>query len=72
METKRKKNYHRENCDCKVRTTIKDELNRTVILEGRHAFEWSITIQSETRVVVYSYPNGKLAREAFKQIKRRK
>lgn len=68
----RKYTYHRENCDCLIRETITDVWGRVIILGGRHAFEWSITIYTKERIVRTEYPNGRVARQEFKKYKRRK
>ena len=61
----RKHTYHRENCDCFIREIIVDVYERTIVLSGQHAFEWSITIYTRERIVQTIYPNGKEARKEF-------
>lgn len=61
--------FHRENCDCFIRETIVDVFNRTIVLAGQHAFEWTITIHSET-ITKLEFPNGRLARKEFKKYKK--
>lgn len=68
----RKRTYHRENCDCFVREIIVDVCGRRIILSGQHAFEWSITIYTEERIVKTTYPNGREARKEFRKYKRKK
>lgn len=68
----RKYTYHKENCDCFIREIITDVLSRVIILSGRHAFEWSITIYTKERIVRTKYPNGRIARQEFKKYKRKK
>lgn len=64
----RKYTYHRENCNCILRdmVTIQD---KKIILSGKHAFEWSITIYSKEKIIRTEYPNGKLARKEFTKYK---
>lgn len=68
----RKRHFHRENCDSKVRATITDKWGRTISLLGTHAFEWSIAIEACGRITIQSYPNGKVAREKFKVLSRKR
>lgn len=66
------KKYNRENCQSVVRATITDALGRTITLIGQHAFEWSIVMESCGKITITTYPNGKLAKKDFNQIKKRK
>lgn len=68
----RKKQYHRENCDSRVRATITDKWGRTISLLGTHAFEWSIVIESCGKITIQSYPEGKVARKEFNNYKKKK
>ena len=68
----RKYTYHRENCDCFIREITVDIYGRTIVLSGRHAFEWSITIYTRERIVKTTYPNGRKARKEFRKYKRKK
>ena len=68
----RKYTYHQENCDCFIRKIIVDIYERTVVLSGQHAFEWSITIYTEGRIIKTVYPNGREARKEFCKYKRKK
>lgn len=67
----RKYTFHRENCDCFIRKVVIDAIGRTVILGGQHAFEWTITIKEECKIIKYTFPNGKKAREEFKKYQRK-
>lgn len=71
MERK-KKVYHRENCDRVLRDIIVDIYGRKIILAGQHAFEWSITIVTRDRITKQVYPNGEIARKEFKKYKVKK
>lgn len=68
----RKHTYHRENCDCFIREVIVDIYGRKIILDGQHAFEWSITIVSIERIVRITYPNSKMAKREFYKYKRKR
>jgi hypothetical protein len=65
------KRYNRDNCQSVVRATIQDQYGRIITLMGKHAFEWSIVIESCGKVIVTSYNNSKAAKKVFNQIKRR-
>lgn len=68
---KRKYSYHRENCCSLVRATIKDRYGRKITLIGKHAFEWSIAIETtENSVIIQQFPNSKLAKKKFKELKK--
>lgn len=71
MERK-KKVYHRENCNCLIREIIVDIYGRNIILAGQHAFEWSITIVTRDKITKRIYPNGETARKEFKKYKVKK
>lgn len=66
------KHYDRNKCDNKLRKQIIDELNRTVILIGRHAFEYKIIISCECKQTIITYKNRKSAYKAFNKIKQKK
>lgn len=59
----RKHTYHRENCDCFIREIIVDVYGRRIILDGQHAFEWSITIYTRERIVRTTYSSGREAKK---------
>ena len=71
MERK-KKVYHRENCDRLIREIIVDIYGRKIILAGQHAFEWSITVVTRNNITQQVYPNGETARKQFKKYKIKK
>jgi hypothetical protein len=68
----RKHTYHRENCDCFIREIIVDVYGRRIILDGQHAFEWSIVIESCGRITIQSYRSGKEARQAFYSLNKKR
>ena len=43
---RKKHEFHKENCETKVRAVIEDMFGNTIVLSGQHAFEWSITVCS--------------------------
>ena len=68
----RKHNFHRENCEYTLRATVTDQLGRTVSLFGTHAFEWSIVIESNNRIVMQTFEKGNIARREFTKYKRKR
>lgn len=68
----RNKQYHRENCDSKVRATITDKWGRTISLLGTHAFEWEIVIEACGKITIQSFTDGKKARKEFNNYKKKK
>ena len=60
---------HRENCNAYIRDAVTDALGRTIVLSGRHAFEWSISIcvriGNDLEITTTTYSNGSAARKAF-------
>lgn len=68
----RKKQYHRENCDSRVRATITDKWGRTISLLGTHAFEWSIVIASDNSITIQTFKKGNIARKEFNKYKRKR
>jgi hypothetical protein len=51
---------------------ITDKYNRTVVLAGQHAFEWSITIIAFSVSYTTMYKNGEEARKAFSKFKKKR
>ena len=68
----RKHNFHRENYESTLRATVTDQLGRTVSLFGTHAFEWSIVIESNNRIVMQTFEKGNIARKEFTKYKRKR
>lgn len=60
-----KRKYHKSNCDATVRAIVEDALGRKVILVGKHAFEWSIILEKEGKLVITTFPNRKQAVDMF-------
>lgn len=52
----KRRQYHKSNCDSTVRAIVTDALGRKVILVGKHAFEWSIILEKEGRLVITTFP----------------
>ena len=65
----RKRNYHKSNCDS---TIVTDALGRKVILVGKHAFEWSIILEREGRLVITTFPKREQAVDTFNKKYRNK
>lgn len=68
----KKRQYHRENCDSKVRAIITDKWGRTISLLGTHAFEWEIVIEAFGRMTIRQYADGKTARREFNNYKKKR
>ena len=66
------KKYNRNNCSSELRATVTDTLGRTVSLFGTHAFEWSIVIESNNRIVMQTFEKGDIARKEFTKYKRKR
>lgn len=66
------KKYNRSNCDSTLRATITDQLGRTVLLFGTHAFEWSIVITSDNSITMQTFSKGDVARKEFNKYKRKR
>lgn len=67
------RNFKKENCKLQIRDVLVDCFGNKIILSGRHAFEWSISVYhldgSITKTV---FERGNIARREFKKIKRKK
>lgn len=63
------KKYHRDKCEACVRMQITDKLGRTVTLVGKHAFEWSIILESDGKIIITTFKNRKSAVEDLKKYK---
>ena len=66
------KKYNRNNCSSELRATVTDQLGRTISLFGTHAFEWSIVIESNNRIVMQTFERGNIARKEFTKYKRKR
>lgn len=67
-----KRVYHRANCTGIVRGQFIDHYGRKITICGKHAFEYTIYIESVTRVVTVEYfPNGTEARKRFNNLKKK-
>ena len=69
---RKKHQFHRENCDTTVREIMKDMFDRTIVLSGTHAFEWSITVYDGDKVTRVTYSGREKARKEFKKYKKLK
>lgn len=68
----RKHEYHRNNCCSKVRAVVEDKWGRKITLMGTHAFEWSIVLEANGRVIINSFSNSKEARKEFKTLTKKR
>lgn len=59
------KKYHREKCEARVRMQITDQLGRKITLVGKHAFEWSIVLESNNKISITTFKNRKTAIKDF-------
>jgi hypothetical protein len=67
------KTYHKANCIGIVRGQFTDKYGRKVTIQGFHAFEYTICIESITHVVTTEqYANGAMARKRFNELKRKR
>lgn len=66
------RHYDRNKCDNKLRKQTIDEMNRTILLIGRHAFEYKIIISCKCRQTIITYKDRKSAYKAFNSMKPRK
>lgn len=72
LDTVKRRQYHKSNCDSTVRAIVTDPLGRKVILVGKHAFEWSIILEKEGRLVITTFPNREQAVDTFNKKYRNK
>ena len=65
--------FHRQNCSTKVRRYFRAGVHTpfptNLIVTGRHAFEWSLAIQSSKTNDITTYPNRQLCLAAFSKAK---
>ena len=64
--------YNKNNCDCFVRDIITDIYQRTIVLSGQYAHEYTISICTKTSIYTQKYPNGYIARKEFNKLKRKR
>ncbi len=67
-ELERKHKFHKQNCNSKVRATIKYN-NTTISLVGTHAFEWSIVKEMDGKVIITTFPRRESAVNEFNKYK---
>lgn len=61
--------YNKKHCDSRVRAVIKSG-STTITLVGIHAFEWSIVVEEQNRIVITTFKNREEARKEFKKLKK--
>ena len=61
-----RKHYNKSHCINKVRQSTIDILGRQVVLTGRHAFEWSISIIDPRSITTTVYSNRVEATKVYK------
>lgn len=61
----KRRQYHKSNCDSTVRAIVTDPLGRKVILVGKHAFEWSIIIEKNDKIIITTFSNREKAVNEF-------
>lgn len=62
---KKKRIYHKNKCENRVRVSAKDKLGRTIVLTGRHAFEWNVTIINFCGTTTTEFKNRTAAYREF-------
>lgn len=67
MTAKRKYVLHKENCQTCVRRVHKSK-NKTIILSGKHGFEWSIVEDNGKDMKMTTYPDRKSALKVYNHI----
>lgn len=61
----RKRKYHKSNCDATVRAIVTDALGRKITLVGKHAFEWSIILEKDGKIIITTFSNREQAVNEF-------
>lgn len=62
------KKYNKENCQILLRKTAITFTGKVVCLIGRHAFEWTIVVEDETKVTKTIYKDRKSALKEFNRL----
>lgn len=60
-----KRKFHKSNCESRVRAIVQDSLGHKIILVGTHAFEWSIIVEKEGKIVITTFHNREKAVDEF-------
>ena len=68
----KKHQFHRENCSNTVREAFKDMFDRTIVLAGKHAFEWSITTCDHGIITRVTFSCRENARKEYERLRRLK
>ena len=69
---RKKHQFHRENCANTIRETFKDMFDRTIVLAGKHAFEWSIMVCDHGVVTRVTFSCREDARREYTRLKKLK
>lgn len=69
INMKKKRKFNRNNCHEAVRAIIKTD-DVTIILCGRHGFEWSIVRESNNTFTMTSFTNRIEAKKNWNEIKK--
>lgn len=69
---RKRREFHRINCETKVRESFTDKWGRTITILGTHAFEYKIIVEGNNSTTSQSFKNGKEARKCFMNYKKKK
>lgn len=64
--------FNKNNCRSKVRAVVEDRWGRKITLMGTHAYEWSIVMETNGKVVITSFPSRKEANKEFKALTKKR
>lgn len=62
------KNYKKENCQVLLRKAAITFTGKAISLIGRHAFEWTIVVEDETKVTITIYKNRTSALKEYSRL----
>ena len=67
------RNYNKSNCTGIVRGQITDKYGRKITIQGVHAFEYTIVIETPLHTItIEQYTNGAIARKRFNELKKKR
>lgn len=69
---RKRREFHRINCETKIRGSFIDKWGRRITIMGTHAFEYSIIIENGSNTISQKFNNGSKARKCFMNYKKKK
>lgn len=65
----KKRVFNEDKCSSCIRGSFQDKIGRTIILSGKHAFKWHITVIWKNTSTIYEFSNRIEATKEYNKYK---